>query len=206
MSTERSTPPRVAMWLLRHACPGRDEALTGDLVEQFGEGRSAAWFWKQTSAAIGVGLLGRWPEFLYATAVTVHPVLLPAAALRAARGNVPWWELPWPWSQIVFEGTTSVPYFVIPLAVLGLGLWRNGGFRWGSLARTGLISILVSHVALFPWMLNPGPGNPYARTSILPGAVQLALLFAAALGAAWWGCRGGASESLPRRGVRVRGR
>jgi hypothetical protein len=59
MSRLESNPPRSAIWLLRHACPGSDnQALTGDLIEKFREGRSHGWFWKQVLIAIAVGILG----------------------------------------------------------------------------------------------------------------------------------------------------
>ena len=75
MSCGESNPPRSAVWLLRHACPGNhNEALTGDLVEKFREGRSHGWFWKQVLIAIAVGVLGEvrrhWPHFSYAIAGT----------------------------------------------------------------------------------------------------------------------------------------
>jgi hypothetical protein len=48
-------PPKIAAWLLRkwgshyHA-----ESLAGDLIEQYREGRSRAWYWKQAAAAVSV--------------------------------------------------------------------------------------------------------------------------------------------------------
>jgi len=81
MSRGESNPPRVAIWLLRHACPGsHNQALTGDLVEKFREGRSHGWFWKQVLIAIAVGVLGEvqrhWPCFSYAIAGTALPASL----------------------------------------------------------------------------------------------------------------------------------
>ena len=41
MKTEQSHPPALAIWFLRHICPKRNrEAITGDLLERFREGRS----------------------------------------------------------------------------------------------------------------------------------------------------------------------
>ena len=56
MSSERSQPPALASWLLRHLCSTKDrEALTGDIYERFGEGESEHWFWRQVVIAILVG-------------------------------------------------------------------------------------------------------------------------------------------------------
>lgn len=56
MNSERSQPPALASWLLRHLCSTKDrEFLTGDLYERFGEGQSERWFWRQVVIAILVG-------------------------------------------------------------------------------------------------------------------------------------------------------
>ena len=45
-----SQPPRLALRLLERF--GVDPALTGDLVEQYGQKGSGGWFWRQTTVAI----------------------------------------------------------------------------------------------------------------------------------------------------------
>jgi hypothetical protein len=48
-------PPRLATWLLKaFASPVRNENIHGDLVEQYAEGRSGAWYWWQVLIAIAV--------------------------------------------------------------------------------------------------------------------------------------------------------
>jgi len=50
-------PPRLALWLLMHLGPAyRREALAGDLVEDFRQGHSHAWFWRQVLNAICSGV------------------------------------------------------------------------------------------------------------------------------------------------------
>jgi hypothetical protein len=47
-------PPRLATWLLqRFACGSRGESLLGDLLEQYQQKRSSAWYWRQVITAIG---------------------------------------------------------------------------------------------------------------------------------------------------------
>lgn len=51
-----SKPPALATWLVEHVIPGdHNEALAGDLMEQFRQGRSVAWYWRQVVGAILVG-------------------------------------------------------------------------------------------------------------------------------------------------------
>jgi hypothetical protein len=46
-------PPRLALWLLRRLGSSyHAESLVGDLIEQYQEGRSRAWYWGQVAAAI----------------------------------------------------------------------------------------------------------------------------------------------------------
>jgi len=47
------TPPRLATWLLKHLGPTyHRESLAGDLLEEYQAGRGAAWYWRQTGAAL----------------------------------------------------------------------------------------------------------------------------------------------------------
>jgi hypothetical protein len=64
-------PPALAAWLLEHfRFSITDDALAGDLLEEFNQRRSAAWYWRQVLVAILVG---------FATEVRHHKVL----AIRA---------------------------------------------------------------------------------------------------------------------------
>lgn len=51
-------PPSIAKWILEHFTPGdQNDALIGDLLEEFRNGRSAGWYWRQVSTAIAFASL-----------------------------------------------------------------------------------------------------------------------------------------------------
>ena len=52
----RSTqPPTVATWLLKQfGCSPQNEAILGDLIEQYRNGRHRLWYWRQIVTAIAV--------------------------------------------------------------------------------------------------------------------------------------------------------
>ncbi|HEV2322392.1 MAG TPA: hypothetical protein VGS10_00445 [Terracidiphilus sp.] len=53
---KEAKPPSLATWMLEHLTPAdRDEALAGDLLEDFQSGRSTGWYWRQAIAACTVG-------------------------------------------------------------------------------------------------------------------------------------------------------
>jgi hypothetical protein len=46
-------PPRLASWLLKQwGSPYHGESLAGDLFEQYQQGASRAWYWRQVAAAL----------------------------------------------------------------------------------------------------------------------------------------------------------
>jgi hypothetical protein len=192
--TDDRTAPALALWLIRHACPGPDnEALIGDLLERFREGRSRDWFWRQVVVAIAVGILvecrHRWPAFAYAIAgaasITYGWKLV---------GYLPithWYELPWPWSQIVMELSGWAALAFVPVPVLAISLIISGNFRWLSLLRT--IALTLVPVAI--WQFLPDAFPPLLRqvdsqhfVLIIPRAVVMLLFFSFFLVPAWIGC------------------
>jgi hypothetical protein len=67
-----SIPPVPATWLVEHLVPKpRNEALAGDLLEQFAQGRSVTWYWRQVLVAILTGFLKEWRILAWAVVVTV---------------------------------------------------------------------------------------------------------------------------------------
>ncbi|HUV68415.1 MAG TPA: hypothetical protein VMW15_02050 [Terracidiphilus sp.] len=54
----RREPPPLATWMLEHLTAGDcNDALAGDLLEEFRSGRTTAWYWGQVLNAIGLGWL-----------------------------------------------------------------------------------------------------------------------------------------------------
>jgi hypothetical protein len=198
MSGNKFNPPGLAIWWLRHACPGSNDALTGDLIERFREGQTRGWFWRQVFVAFIVSILGEirrhWPHFCYAIAGTVATWFFwDAQALRRVPRWLHWTDLPWPWSQLVFELSRPALLALAALSILGAGLVIERSFRWVSLLRTAafnLVLITIGHFSgdFLPWLSRPVPGNQNLRISIIPGIVQLVVSFSAFLVAAWLGC------------------
>ena len=58
-------PPALATWLLTRSARG-NEALVGDLLEEYRQGRSALWYWRQVLTTVAIG---RWKPSVLALAV-----------------------------------------------------------------------------------------------------------------------------------------
>jgi hypothetical protein len=116
-----SRPPRLADWLLLRLASGpRRQSLIGDLHEQYGRGRSAAWYWRQTVKTILVGI---------ASDLRRHPAEL-AHALCTGLGA---WSLygmliVWPafslFQRIALDyqwmrKSMAIPWAFLPLALMG---------------------------------------------------------------------------------------
>jgi len=49
-------PPKLALWILKSfGCSPNNEAVIGDLVEQYHQRQSPTWFWKQSLIAVASG-------------------------------------------------------------------------------------------------------------------------------------------------------
>jgi len=122
--------------MLEHSTPGpRNEALAGDLLEEFRQGRSVGWYWRQTLAAIAIACIR---EILNHRAMLLFAVLWSMLApgwdflIEKVEHNPslfgPMWTLAWPWST---------------LAALGLSLLIGAVFIWA-----GMLVYLVLHGSL----------------------------------------------------------
>ncbi len=104
----RTEPPPLAAWMLEHCIPGEmDEALAGDLEEDFHAGRSDAWYWRQALAACLAG----WLKYLsqrrsLLVFALLWSMLSPAwiVLIDRAESNSRlygrMWEMDWPFSAL----------------------------------------------------------------------------------------------------------
>src|SRR5262245_110483 len=91
-------PPRLAAWFLKRlGATAVEEALIGDLLEEYQARRSPVWYWRQVAAAIVVGALR---DLRHHPAVPIGaivtglliigtPVFLLISTSAAALSNVP---------------------------------------------------------------------------------------------------------------------
>ena len=211
MSHPNFDPPKQALWVLKYLCLGDNDALTGDLIERFREGQTPGWFWKQTLVACAVSIpRAVWrhsPEFGYAAAATAfqavvwfHAPSLLWTIAAPAPSILHWYALPWPWSQIAMELSPAFVLAIAALSILAGALILRGTFRWSSLLRTGILSVVLLTVHhylsdfLSPWISRPSPvpGDPYARVLIFPLELEALAILAIFFVSARLGCRSGA--------------
>jgi pimeloyl-ACP methyl ester carboxylesterase len=112
-------PIQSAKWMLEHLTDGTiDEALSGDLLEEFHSGRSALWYWRQVSSAIAIGAFGfvrRRATLLAFSAVwaMLYPVWIRLLRhFEVGEISSKWTGLAWPYSSLV-----EILYGVVPAVV-----------------------------------------------------------------------------------------
>jgi hypothetical protein len=104
----RLNPPPLATWILERCTPGqRDQALAGDLLEEFQRGRSHGWYWRQCLAACLVG----WVRYLgnrssLIAFATLWSMLAPAWSMLVDR--VQYRSVAWPAEVAAWLGLNLV--------------------------------------------------------------------------------------------------
>ena len=152
----KAIPPAMATWMLRHLALGqRNEALEGDLWEEFQRRRSASWYWRQVVRAVllsfsnaqwagraviwTVLFVGFWVYGVFEIlSLTAHSSLLVAFDH--------WIRYNPPYGGPVLIVSVMVVYIAVPLAVY-LALNRNltlRAFTWGfAVGAAGQVIILL---------------------------------------------------------------
>ena len=106
---KQTEPPAIATWMLEHLSPeDGNEALAGDLLEEFQIGRTSRWYWRQVLAAIVIGffreLRNHWPAVVFAAlwSLTAPGYSLYTRELEQHAdiiGRI--YQLDWPYSTIL---------------------------------------------------------------------------------------------------------
>src|SRR5215471_2020337 len=194
MNGERSRPPALAAWLLRHMCRNEVHAsLAGDLLERFDEGASGGWFWRQVLTIVLIrasnGLRVHWPQILFSIAGGVILLFWGWRLLIGVLGEtriarIRDWGLGLgsPMSVVYDLGIRSLLAALTIQPILAVLLVLDRAFRWRSLLRTLLISVplIAANVAAFQWWASPGMASV---------VLFLALILCTLLVSAWVGCQ-----------------
>jgi len=184
---KRNNPPAVATWILEHLCPaGRNDALAGDLLEEFRQGRSSLWYWRQVLAAIAVGCAKeartQWLVMVFSVLWTVPVPALDIFVLRRiemTRFFAQRWDLAWPYSTIADLGLTVgwnilyvwagllFAFAVVSMAMRGIKVQRITRALWiSALIYMAVFAAMVTYVALFPF-----PGTQIDIRRVTPFSV-----------------------------------
>jgi hypothetical protein len=180
-------PPFIGTWVLEHLTFGdHNDALSGDLLEEFQSGRSAGWYWRQVLAAIAAS---------YLREARARSLLVVFAALWIMPAQA-WWPFamwpaahcaefvfPWPYSTFLGEGVVVFQSLWAGLAAYTLlysltkrnfNLEKVGrGFWIGPLAFT-LLTIAIQILS-----------HPLGIATSIRGELKLVSCFLSLIAAAW---------------------
>jgi hypothetical protein len=162
---KKSKPPALASWMLDHLLwGGRNEALAGDLLEEFQRRPSVAWYWRQVIGAIFASFSNEvradwvmvwtivftfvWVYALYAIPPIAAQLPLPLPVITRLlhyfsahyRGTLIWYALPYALVDVL----PFLFHVAAPLAVY-LVVARNmniRSFAWGLCAAALLSAVL----------------------------------------------------------------
>jgi hypothetical protein len=143
---------KAACWLMDRL--GVSEAVAGDLVEQFQEGRSLAWFWRQTFGAIVTGIVNdvRRHPFLVLRAVLVGLLLRQGSIVLLARAE-PSFDA-WVAGAALDLFNMSRPMYILVVSLantmMAAPVWFCIGWLVARLHRSGHALVLVVTV----WVLE----------------------------------------------------
>jgi hypothetical protein len=156
----KSNPPLLATWLLEHFIRGEDsEALAGDLLEEFGQGRSISWYRYQVLVAIlltlSKKLRARWICFLFAVVVSSAVSFRQIWQSFEFEGLFTWGiQLPWPASlafTVALWSASEGMIFFVAFAVYLITIRRFNRRNFSKGALVALVPLSLGNLAL-PWI------------------------------------------------------
>jgi hypothetical protein len=134
MNTHR--PPRLANWLLRRLRYFEyNEALSGDLAEEFAAGRSSAWYWRQTIGAIARGMRHNLAEDWAGLAWLWAIALIPQGSVTAVM-----WQYHLPLARFHWMSWLAAPAYLVLTGTLP---WPRLRFRKLFTVRMAAASCLI---------------------------------------------------------------
>ena len=191
-----SHPPSLATWVLEHLLPrGASEPLAGDLLEDYGQGRSAVWYWRQVLIAIMVSLSkelrSRWVTIMFG-AVVSSAVPWKEIWHNSEFQSLLLWGIRLPWPMSLFYSIAYLSAFETVLLLVAvsayLGVTRSFNLRSFlsgllvalpvvGLGNVGVAFLLVLHIPYFifyyvVWRLPLFFGLVLALWVARPGAVR----------------------------------
>ena len=152
----------LATWMVEHLTFGpKNEALSGDLLEELQLGRSATWYWRQVCSAIAADVLSRVREWAiplifcagWNSLYSCWNLLSRAAFAHTMPSG--WTALAWPWSAL-----SPLGYGIVPALTF---VWL--GFLVYVLARPGTFHELTAQRLL--WGLSASLNVPLVSTILL---------------------------------------
>jgi hypothetical protein len=173
-------PVGLATWMLEHLTFGRDnESLSGDLIEELRGGRSAGWYFRQVSMAIGIGVCEAIREYASPMVFSagwsaLYPLWRFIGRTRLVH-PVPsrWAALGWPYSTMldlangILPAVTFVWLGLVIYLLLLLRLRRPkelSSFRVLLGLSTSLSVLLAATIGLFYYLKHPVMNVQYVAT------------------------------------------
>jgi hypothetical protein len=123
-------PPKFATWLLNNFGRVRhNRAMIGDLCEEFRDGRSRSWYWRQTIFILA-RRLGREACSAYSAGALIIGVFLALVDYAFWSLNRPPHQHQWVWGLGVWDLAGSVFAILIAAWVLAGWIWKRPSSGW----------------------------------------------------------------------------